>query len=181
MWSNIFATSNPASPHMLAVLCQIVCLLPFVIWVPCECRDTLLLYSRVTVTFLLSLLWPSVMKASFLHVRECSMSKLLPYAHALGVRDNGHPYLMSMAAVYYACILHLQSVERLGMLKHVAKCWCRSTYIANQSVLIFCWLVFVGYTLVFLVSFWIMYVLHCRTIIDTCSSTSALSVCFCTF
>ena len=64
MWSNIFATSNPASSHVFAVLYQIVCLLPFVIWVPCERRDTRLSYSRLSVTFL-SLLWPSVMKASF--------------------------------------------------------------------------------------------------------------------
>ena len=113
MWSNIFATSNLASSHVLAVLCQIFCLLPFVIWVPCECRDTLLLYSRVTVTFL-SLLWPSVMKASFLHVRERSMSKLLPYAHVLVVRDNSHPYLMLTRShgCYLLCMYPPSSIGR---------------------------------------------------------------------
>ena len=123
MWSNIFATSNPASPHVLAVLCQIVCLLPFVIWVPCECRDTLLLYSRVTVTFLLSLLWPSVMKASFLHVRECSMSKLLPYTHVLGVRDNSHPYLMLKSSHGY-CLLCMNPSSLIGRKVRHAEARC---------------------------------------------------------
>ena len=80
MWSNIFATSNPVffpTSHVLAVLYQIVCLLPFVIWVPCERRDTRLSYSRLTVTFL-SLLRPSVIKVSSFACKRMLDVKVAP-------------------------------------------------------------------------------------------------------
>ena len=95
---------------------QIVCLLAFVTLIQCEGRDTL--PSRLAVVFL-GLLWRSVNKTSFLHVRQRSMLKLLPLVHVLGVVDNGHLYLVLTRSQNYF-VLTINPLSSIGrVVSHV--------------------------------------------------------------
>ena len=63
----------------------------------------------------LSLLWRSMMKPHFLHVRACLMLKFLLHSHALGFRNNGRSYLMLTRSQnsYLLWMYHLSSIGRV--------------------------------------------------------------------
>ena len=144
----------------------------------------------------LGLLWRSVMKDPFLHIRACPMLKLLPHAHVLGVQDSGHPYLM-LTRSQNSCLLSIYPSSSIGrVIRHVEapcsvlmlfslRCWPVSLdliltlyYLILTCINMFSLIMFLCFPFDFLLDvvysffFWILYVLSWLAVNDTCSSVS---------
>ena len=134
----------------------------------------------------LSRLLHNVMKPPVLHVRTCSILKLLSHAHAHGVGDNSHPYLM-LTRSQNSCLVSMyplpQSVEGPAMLKQLPQCWCRLAVhcwpVSLDLILTsFCWLYpcpsrLIFFLILLIVSFWLLHVLSCHAVNDMCFSVSS--------
>ena len=124
-------TSNLVSSDVFAALCSNCSLVSFcnVGSMRTSWRTS---FSRLAVMFL-SLLWQSVMNPVFLHVRACSMLKLFPL-HVFGVRDNGHPYLISKRSqnseLYWRISALCSTLNNLEQNKYV-----RSIFRSTQQTL----------------------------------------------
>ena len=91
-------------------------------------------FGRLVMMFPI-LVWRSLMKHSFLHVRACSKLKLLRHAHVLTFWDNGHPYLM-LAKSHSSYLLRMHPLPSIGrVVIHVeTPCWRRSVSITDQAM-----------------------------------------------
>ena len=124
-------------------------------------------FSRLAVMFL-RLLWRSVMNPPFLHVRACSMLKLFPHVHIIGVRDNGQPYLI-LTRSQNSCLLSMYPFSSIGRVdSHVEApcsvlisfslhCWLVSLDFISISVCLLysCLSRLIFFLMLFIVSFWI--------------------------
>ena len=139
------ATSNLVSSDVLAAVCSNCSLVSFC-YVGSMRTSWHTSFSRVTV-MLLSLLWQSVMNSPFLHVRACSMLKLFPHKHVLGVRGNGRPHLIltrsqnsCLSSMYPSSIGRVVShveVPCSVLISFSLHCWLVSLDFISIS---FCWL-----------------------------------------
>ena len=109
--NHLDATSNLASSDVFAALCSNCSPVSF-FNVGSMQTSWHTSFSR-QVIMLLSLLWWSVMNPPSLHVRACSMLKLFPHVHLLGVRDNGQPYLI-LTRSQNSCLLSMYPSYSIG-------------------------------------------------------------------
>ena len=104
-------TSNLASWNVSAVLCSNCLSVSF-----CNIGSMRILWhsslNRLVFRFF-SLLWLNLTKPLFLHVRICSVLKLLPHTYALGVSDNGFPYLL-LTRFQNLCLLSMYYSSCIG-------------------------------------------------------------------
>ena len=111
------ATSNFASSNVLVVLWSNCSPVSFCNVGPVQTSRHISF--RYLAVMFLGLLWRSVMKDPFLHVRACPMLKLLPHAHVLGVQDGGHQYLM-LTRSQNSCLLSIYPSSSIGrVIRHV--------------------------------------------------------------
>ena len=160
------ATSNPVSSDVIVAPCSNCLLFSFcnvgsmgISW-----RTS---FSRLVVVFP-SLLWRSVINHPSLHVRACSMLKLFPHVHVLGVRDNSNPYLI-LTMFQNSCLLSMYPSSSIGKVDSHAEepysvltlfslhCWLVSFDLISIN---FCWLYsclscLIFFLMLFIVSFWI--------------------------
>ena len=74
-----------------------------------------------------------------MHARACLMLKLFSHVHVLGVRDNGHPYLIKTRS-QNSCLLSMYSSSLIGKVdSHV-----EAPYSVLISFCLYCWLVYLN-------------------------------------